>query len=63
MATNLKPSDIEGLEKLKEQADQFVQDCFDWVGPLHETGLLGHLYDLRYKIDATIKEINDAKDL
>lgn len=50
----LTKRDIEGLEKLLEQSDEYTSVIFDWVAPLDQRHLLGHLYDFKSKIEAQI---------
>lgn len=54
--------DLEGLQQLLEETNQYVQSIFDWVNPLKHVHLLPKLYDFRRDIEAKIAELEALPD-
>jgi uncharacterized protein YrrD len=51
---SITSSDLEGLQRLKQKTDAYVQEVFDWVAPLQQHHVLGLLYDFRGRIETAI---------
>ena len=56
MSANFTDAEKEELRELAEKVEQFTSDVFDWVRVLGREKFLGHLYDLRARIDELMKE-------
>lgn len=48
--------DIEGLENLLAETEEFTQSVFDWVGELGKTGFLAQCYDFKQAVEDRLRE-------